>query len=122
MLAYVAISLAWGVSPTRALWVLRVAVFVMVSYLYMPIMETVTKFTLPLRVGGDLRFMVFATEPIPLDWGLFVSAWLAFLVFAAVVLVIVSVAVNTEGIFGQSHGRADMVLQLVKTALIVVTY
>jgi hypothetical protein len=88
----------------------------------MPLVETVCKFILPLRVGGELRYMVFSTEPQVIDWGLFVSAWLAFLLFAVVVLAIVSVAVNTEGVFGQSHGRADMVLQLVKTGLIIVTY
>jgi hypothetical protein len=51
MFAWVGVSLARGVSPRRALYVLRVVVTILLSYLFLPVLEAVVKFMLPWQVS-----------------------------------------------------------------------
>jgi membrane-associated HD superfamily phosphohydrolase len=112
--AYVGFRLSYtSSSPNRALAFLRVIVLILVSYLFMPSQEIVGKFLLPYQApNGDWLFLVFQSENIPIQPAIMVVAWIVFILFGAISAFVVTLAVTTEGFFGQAHGRADLVMMV----------
>jgi hypothetical protein len=112
--AYVGFRLSYtSSSPNKALAFLRVIVLVLVSYLFMPSQEVLGKFLLPYKdTDGTWVFLVFQEEHIPINPTIMVFAWVIFLIFGIISTLVVTLAVATEGFFGQAHGRGDLVLMV----------
>jgi len=106
-------------SPESALLALRVVAMVESSVLFMPTVEVFMRYALLYTAAdGSAEFIAFPGRAV--DVGLSAGAWALLVVFVPICVVISTVAVDVQGLFGMSHGRAELRVLMIKLLLVVV--
>ncbi|KAA0156042.1 hypothetical protein FNF29_01460 [Cafeteria roenbergensis] len=108
-------------SPETALLALRMVAMVESTVLFMPTVEVLMRFALVQASStGSLgaEFIAFPAREVEL--GLTIASWLQLVIFIPICVLIATVAVDVQGLFGMSHGRAELRVLLIKLVLVII--
>lgn len=118
---YVGYKLSFSsTSPETALLALRIVAMVEATVLFMPNVEVFMRYMLIHSPNGSdhpVEYIAFPGEAV--DVGLVIGSWLLFVVFFPCCVIIATVAVDVQGVFGQSHGRAELSILVIKLLLVL---
>jgi hypothetical protein len=105
-------------SPENALIFLRLVAMVESTVLFMPTVEVLMRYMLFHNLGNGLEYLGFPGQPV--EAGFATGAWILFVLFFPTCVLIAGTAVDVDGIFGQSHGRAEFASLIIKLVLVLV--